>query len=500
MSSFNLANDPWIPCLEADGTVRERSLRSCLADARELVGLAVPSPIASFALHRLLLAVVHAALRGPRSLAEAADLLESSAFDDRVGDYLDEWQARFDLFGEDRPFMQPGEKSAPFTKTVAALVHEWTSGNNATLTDHHIDDDPPALRPGEAALALVTTQAFAVQGGAPPRGEKYYLRSAAITQRIACLLTGRRLRETLVANLVRYEPGGESPMPSSEHDAPCWERETEQEPTNNGTVPTGWLDYLTWQPRAVRLRCDDDDLIRMCVMRQHLSLATPPPRDPHTPYRIDPKHGRVSLRVRSGRALWRDAHAIVLGLLPERDVNPEGVLAWGMELRALGTGVDGLSACGLDISQGKIVHWLSARLPSVPAIAEDVDRRDVLVRAIEYADRSAAVALRRAVAAAYKAFGAQTPSRIAPEDPFWAALETRFAQFLIGLGDLDKEPELALERWQTNVYASAESALRQALAATPPSGRGHQASAAALRAFRRSLPRPARRTSAEEAS
>jgi hypothetical protein len=190
----------------------------------------------------------------------------------------------------------------------------------------------------------------------------------------------------------------------------------------------------------------------------------------------------------------------VLGLLPDGDVNPEGVLAWGMELRDLGAGVDGLSACGLDIRQAKVAHWLSARLPSVPAIAEDVDRRDVLVRAIEYADRSAAVALRRAVAAAYKAYGAQTPSRIAPEDPFWAALETRFAQFLVELGDLDKEPALAFERWQADVYASADSALSQALAGTPPNGRGHQASAVALRAFRRSLPRPARRTSVEEAS
>jgi len=289
-------------------------------------------------------------------------------------------------------------------------------------------------------------------------------------------------------------------MPSAEHDAPCWEREVEQEPTNDGTVPAGWLDYLTWQPRAVRLRCDDDGLIRMCVMRQHLSLATPPPRDPHTPYRIDSKHGRVALRVRAGRALWRDAHAIVLGLLPERDVNPEGVLAWGMELRALGAGVDGLSACGLDISQGKIVHWLSARLPAAPGIAEDVDRRDALAQGIEYADRKAARALQRAVAAANTAYGAKTPSKFAPQDAFWAALETRFARFLVELGDLGMEPELALTRWQSAVYASAETALHQALAGTPPTGRGHQASAVAVRAFRRSLPRPARRTSVEEAS
>jgi CRISPR system Cascade subunit CasA len=496
VSGFNLANDPWIPCLEADGTIRERSLRSCLADAPELVGLAVPSPIASFALHRLLLAVAHAAIRGPASLSEAAELLAGAGFDGRIDDYLDDWQGRFELFDADRPFMQLAGMDG-IERTVAVLVHEWASGNNTTLADHHLDAYPPSLTAAEAARALVTTQAFAVGGGV---SKPFNFVAAAVTTRVACLLSGPRLLDTLVANLVRYEPGGESPMPSLPTDAPGWERDGKPTPHKGGTVPAGWLDYLTWEPRAIRLMPDDAGQVQTCVMRQHLSLPEPLPRDPHTPYRIDPKHGRVALRVRSGRALWRDAHAIVLGLLPDRDVNPEGVLAWGMELRDLGAGIDGLSACGLDIRQAKVAHWLSARLPSVPAIAEDVDRRDVLVRAIEYADRSAAEALRRAVAAAYKAYGAQTPSRIAPEDPFWAALETRFAQFLIGLGDLDKEPELALERWQTNVYASAESALRQALAATPPSGRGHQASAAALRAFRRSLPRPARRTSAEEAS
>ena len=64
-AEFNLGNDPWIPCLLVDCTIRERSLRDCLREAPQIGGLAVSSPITSFALHRLLLAVVHGARGGP---------------------------------------------------------------------------------------------------------------------------------------------------------------------------------------------------------------------------------------------------------------------------------------------------------------------------------------------------------------------------------------------------------------------------------------------------
>ena len=150
-----------------------------------------------------------------------------------------------------------------------------------------------------------------------------------MTARVACLLTASRLFDTLVANLVRYQPDTESPIVSAADDAPRLERDADARPVGRAACSRGWLDYLTWQPRAIRLLRDDDGRVRHCLMHQHLKLSEPPPLDPHTPYRIDPKRGREPLRVRSGRALWRDADAIALGLLPERDTNPNGVLAWG---------------------------------------------------------------------------------------------------------------------------------------------------------------------------
>lgn len=503
MASFNLVNDPWIPCLGAAGTVQERSIRGCLVEAPELVAIAASSPIVAFALHRLLLAVLHSALRGPASLAEAAGLLEARAFEDRVGDYLDLWQERFELFGEHRPFMQPGEKASE-PRTVAVLVHEWAAGNNTTLADHHVDAEPPVLTAGAAARALVTSQAFAVGGGV---SKPFNLVSAAVTPRIACLLTGSSVLETLVANLVRYEPGSESPMPSAADDAPCWERDEDPEPRKDGTVPTGWLDYLTWQPRAIRLMPDEDGSVRSCLMRQYLSLPKPPPRDPHTPYRIDDKEGRIPLRIRAGRALWRDAHAIVLGLLPDRDTNPDGVLAWGIEVSDLGGQVDGLMACGLDIRQAKITHWVTSWLPAAPSIAEDADRTDALRRAIEYADGDATNALRRAVRALYTVQGSPPPTErsakaafwAAHEEAFWPGLEASFARLLTELGDTDSRPEPGLERWKVTVHAAARHALERAVEAIPPTGRGYEASAAATREFRRALPRPKPRVAAEAA-
>lgn len=495
MPSFNLVNDPWIPCLETNGTVRERPIRTCLTEAPEIVAIADPSPIVTFALHRLLLAVLHSALRGPASLAEAAGLIKADAFGDCVGEYLDRWEHRFELFGELRPFMQPGEKASE-PRTVAVLVHEWAAGNNTTLADHHVDAEPPVLTAAAAARALVTTQAFAVGGGV---SKPFNLVSAPVTPRIACLLTGAALVDTLVANLVRYQPGSESPMPSASDDAPCWERDEDPQPRKDGTVPSGWLDYLTWQPRAIRLMPDENGSVRTCCIRQNLSLPQPPPRDPHTPYRIDAKQGRLPLRIRAGRALWRDAHGIVLGLLPDRDTNPDGVLAWGIELSELGVQIDGLTACGLDIRQAKVTHWVSSRLPAAPSIAGDPDRSDALRRAIEYADGDAVRALRKAVTALYRVQGSPPPERLPLQDSFWSALEARFPRLLRKLGDASSEAEPALERWKVDVHFAARRALDRALSATAPSGRGYEASAAAVRAFRRALPWPGRRYDVEAA-
>jgi CRISPR system Cascade subunit CasA len=75
--------------------------------------------------------------------------------------------------------------------------------------------------------------------------------AAAVT-----LLRGDTLFETLWLNLTVYD--AERPVPSDPEDAPSWER-TPLEPHCDTTEPRGYLDYLTWQSRTIRLHPEEID-------------------------------------------------------------------------------------------------------------------------------------------------------------------------------------------------------------------------------------------------
>ena len=57
--SFDLLKRAWVPCIRADGTLDELSLRDALVRAHELRALHGESPLVVAALYRLLLAVLH---------------------------------------------------------------------------------------------------------------------------------------------------------------------------------------------------------------------------------------------------------------------------------------------------------------------------------------------------------------------------------------------------------------------------------------------------------
>jgi CRISPR system Cascade subunit CasA len=57
------------------------------------------------AIHRLLLAVLHRALDGPRDTIEAVEIYEAGQLPEGpVQSYLESWEHRFDLFHPTHPF------------------------------------------------------------------------------------------------------------------------------------------------------------------------------------------------------------------------------------------------------------------------------------------------------------------------------------------------------------------------------------------------------------
>jgi hypothetical protein len=104
-------------------------------------------------------------------------------------------------------------------RTVAVLVHEWASGNNTTLADHHLDADPPSLTAAEAARALVTTQAFAVGGGV---SKPFNFVSAAVTRwwRTSCATNPVGEARCLLCQPMR-RVGSVTGSPLRTREAPC---------------------------------------------------------------------------------------------------------------------------------------------------------------------------------------------------------------------------------------------------------------------------------------
>jgi CRISPR system Cascade subunit CasA len=172
--SFDLLDQPWLPCIDAEGRTVEVGIREALLRAHELADLRDPSPLTTAALLRLLLAVLHAALQGPRTTPERIAIWQEGRLPTaQIDSYLAHWAGRFDVFDPIYPFYQDPKLTNEPADTIARLAVELASGNNATLFDHSHDDSAGSIGPAECARWLVTTQAFAVGFGNSAQSKAY---------------------------------------------------------------------------------------------------------------------------------------------------------------------------------------------------------------------------------------------------------------------------------------------------------------------------------------
>ncbi len=384
--SFSLVSEPWIPCIDKSGAREELSLREALLRAHSLGEIRADSPPVTVALHRLLLALLHRAFNGPRGLADWRSLWEQRRFDPvALDEYLDSCRDSFDLFHPTRPFYQ-ADYPAASEKSVISLVLEMASGNNPTLFDHHTEQDGVALTPAQAACALITSQAFGL-GGLSGMEEKFT--DAPCAKGVIFLVAGDNLFETLMLNLVRYTD--EEPVPCNpSDDSPAWEMADPFKPERHR--PRGYLDYLTWQNRRIRLIPEDiagSIVIRRMTWGPGLRLDANQ-LDPMKCYRQDRKDGRQVLSFVADRAVWRDS--VVLFRLGGQEHEPTKVVNWLSTLsdqEAIPiTKQYRLMALGMAKGQAKIEFFRSETLPLPASYLKDENRclRSHLSQALEAAE------------------------------------------------------------------------------------------------------------------
>lgn len=529
MSGFNLVDESWVPVrYRGEGEQRLVSLREVFAQQQAVEAVVGPSPLATFALYRLLFAIAHRALNGPATPTARRALLADGRVDpEGIDAYLQAWRRRFDLFDPVRPFYQDATAVGKEVGPVSKLCQERAGGNNATLFDHSSDAGGATLTPAEAAVQLLVVQAYSLGGlvSVPEGADASYKSAKAgpLVKTIGVVIGGHDLGTLLARNLVPYMPGklpfeaaGAAP------DLPAWEREESigVEPR----WPAGYLDLLTWQSRRVRLLAEDGQVTGAYVFK-----GEPLPeafglhgRDPALAFRRnrDPKAtlGWLPLSFDEARALWRDAQAFARGTDGDADGAP-------LVLKALADAVaadDGqpvnwpIEAYGLASDQAKALFWRAERFDWPTAyLAGDAYGTDLVAalgRGLAYAEAMARTLGGGSVSlppreARDKPLDVGAPLRkllvelgtgskdvlsraegLGAKARYWAALGPAFQRFALhlptgsdGAGPV-AAPE-AIKAWNVAVLAAAEAAFESATTAFHHSGRQLRALALARQAF-----------------
>jgi CRISPR system Cascade subunit CasA len=475
--SFNLVDRKWIPGMGSNGLIEEFSLRDVLIHAHTLHGIQGDSPLETAALYRLLLAVLHSALRGPRNRSAWNELWKRGRWEpELVNAYLDQWQPRFDIFDATYPFYQMADERVK-SKSVINLVVDMASGNNAVLFDHHTESDGAVLSPAQSARALLVAQNFGL-GGLSGLEQKFT--DGPWGRGVIFLVEGDNLFKTLALNLIAYPDTERNNMSSSRSDRPAWENDNPYLPIRQ--IPEGYLDYLTWQNRRILLLPEGSEkfpIVRSMTMAPGLRLDASV-YDPLKLYRDGKEEGKISTRFSEGRALWRDS-ASLFGLKSQRGNHPPKSFFWLKDLAA-GEYIPKeqtyrFMALGMANDQAKVEFFQEEHLPLPIAYLENDKLVEELATALQLAEDTR-FALK--IASQWMAVLILAPkfdgkkwqevdkiTRTQAEnliihwgvDPFyWQRLGIPFFQFL---EDLPNQPQ-AVQSWQETLRRTAWDALEHA--------------------------------------
>ena len=453
--SFNLIDQPFIPCVTREGQHAEFSLLETLTRAHEIRELCDESPLVTIALHRLLLAILHRNV-GPDSYDAWKALWDAGRFDaDVLTAYFDQWRDRFDLFDEQHPFYQTADLTTDKPDAAARLVRHVAQTFTDSLFNHTVQNSYPQLSFAEVARHLVVEQSLAMSGGAG------YV-SSHPSYSIMFLPSGRSLFETLLLNLVWYDD--EHPIPSPDpDDRPTWELDSF--PAGN-RAPRGYLESLTWQPRRIRLIPEADGVREVAYVKgprcEHVALKP----DPMLAYRASKQSGVYPYSFSPERSLWRDSAALFTASDGDGsseffrpDVLNHLMTLSGPARRFLDPDIElDLKAFGILGKNASIEFWRNESLPLPLAYLSDADRVADLQNALDHAEFAgrALFGCTKTLVTQLLAPDGRKPDAtrvtsmaksLAPDRPFWSRLERPFRRLLHGLVQSSDDGQLLVARW-----------------------------------------------------
>jgi len=513
MAEFNLIDEPWIPCIDLNGTPAEYGIRDTLLKSHELCEICNDSPLVTVSIHRLLLALLYRILNGPNDFAGWEQIYIRNAFDqEAIQNYLTNWKKRFDLFSEKYPFFQMANFNTAKAVSVNRLATECASGNNATLFDHCNDDKEVRWSPARAAKQLIACQSFALGFGRSGnatinKGNESlpYFADAIALRGMTIWLQGKNLFETLMINLVPTENKGDKSSPPWELNNSNEYRDRFEGRNRKAISSKGIVDLLTWQSRLIRLIIGNSVISKMYYAQGR--SADKAANDPMKVYRISKEEGILPRPISSNKSTWRDVHSILM--IPSDGSNERRPESFNLIAQAQSREVIDqkkqfiIRIVGLATAPGKagkFLLWRHERMPIPAQLLGDanlIERLGGLLENAEQASRELHNRIRR-IAKLYlspsaESAGARQPDQnevkkvietIDPCSPYWARLEKHFFALLENLrNDWDEDEngwkpddqQTATQTWRNHVKREARLAMEESIRSLGTTARTIQA-------------------------
>ena len=297
--SFNVLNDPWIPVVAQDGERSLLGIRETLRRASELKEISVVSPLEEFSVYRFLSVFLLDALR-PKRGPTIKKLLRQGFFDmEQIEAYIslcEEEGVSFDLFDEQRPFMQAAyvKEWDKEPESVGRLDFAQPNGNNHTHFVHS-SKEKYKLSFAEALPKILVANLFAVNGG---RGYQPGINSVKGKNPYLIMINGENLFQTLCFLL----------LPVSEHDygnAVYGEWMTVPESAHRDIPDLSFFRMMIYPVRSILLKVSESDEYVESVFFGE-GYAKPSEgvwRDPNVAYSVDK---RLPIIPEMDVELWRN--------------------------------------------------------------------------------------------------------------------------------------------------------------------------------------------------
>jgi CRISPR system Cascade subunit CasA len=404
----------------------------------------------------------------------------------KVIEYLQSKQELFDLLHLDQPFMQDPK----LTVDLAGEIYQayYLHGNNtSTVFCHEHEWSGSSISIAAGARLVIRLHTFDVGGRKP--GSSVSAGVIPTMNAANVLVRGKTLKETLLLNLMQYNPAKEIPSVVNGADLPAWEKEIKPAAER---IPSGYIDYLTMPRRRVKLFCEGEKAI-LTAFHQGDSLPRDiSPIECGIAYKKTDK-GVFTVRLDLNRSLWRDSAAFLqssdAGTCPR-------IIEWLADLQAEGLVEDrlNLQILGLTVDNAKPLGWTSEQFSAPMAYLDPKQRPlwDALVVALKVAEdnqqvfRSFKGSAYHALAEVLKGEAGKLASSLDGESRYWAALDRLFQPLLLDLL-ADRSEDLGGIRYGDRVIPQwtkdVQNAARNAFAESIASIRNYEARAKALRSL-----------------